>query len=196
MPTAANGGFRIQGGRLVDDNGQSFVMRGVSYPFTWFTGRYPAQTQQDFTNIANTRANAVRIVLSTGTGGGLRTTGAQLVNLIQWCKDRRMIAVLKSTLRQAGEIHSESQHITECGQLLAQLGRVQCRFAGQENFVIINIANEPFGNNSTGELRQRHDCGDSQPAHGWLLSQPHGGCAPTGGRIGAIPCVTMRRRSL
>jgi hypothetical protein len=95
LPLTASAGFIIQNGRLVDNNRQPFVMRGVNYPFAWFTGRYPNQTQQDLTNIANIGANVVRIVLTTGTNGGVRVSGAQISNLIQWCKDRRMIAVLE-----------------------------------------------------------------------------------------------------
>ncbi|HEU5133711.1 MAG TPA: cellulase family glycosylhydrolase [Steroidobacteraceae bacterium] len=145
VPTSAEAGFRIQNGRLVDNNGTPFVMRGVSYPFTWFSSR---NTQQDFTNIANTRANTVRIVLSTGTGGGQRSTGAQLANLIQWCKDRRMIAVLE-VHTSTGWGDNGSPHITDAVNYWRSAD-VFNAVRGQENFVIINIANEPFGNNSTG----------------------------------------------
>ena len=37
---------------------------------------------------------------------------------------------------------------------------VRAAINGQENFVIINIANEPFGNNTIGQLRERHHRGD------------------------------------
>ncbi len=147
-PSITEAGFRIQSGRLVDNNGQAFVMRGVAYPFTWFTGRYPAQTQQDLTNIANMRFNTVRIVLSTGTGGGLRSTGAQLANLIQWCKERRMIAVLE-VHTSTGWGDNSSPHITDAVNYWRS-SDIFNAVRGQENFVIINIANEPFGNNSTG----------------------------------------------
>jgi len=33
-PSIADAGFRIQSGRLVDNNGQAFVMRGVAYVIT------------------------------------------------------------------------------------------------------------------------------------------------------------------
>jgi mannan endo-1,4-beta-mannosidase len=141
----AEAGFRIQNGRLVDNNGTPFVMRGINYPFTWFSSR---NTQADLTNIANTRANTVRIVLSTGTGGGQRTSGAQLTNLIQWCKDRRMIAVLE-VHTSTGWGDNGSPHITDAVNYWRS-SDVFNAVRGQENFVIINIANEPFGNSSTG----------------------------------------------
>jgi mannan endo-1,4-beta-mannosidase len=148
LPLAASAGFSISNGRLVDNNGQAFVMRGVSYPFTWFTGRYPTQTQQDFTNIANTRANTVRIVLNTGTAGGIRSNGAELANLIQWCKERQMIAVLE-VHTSTGWGDNSSPHITDAVNYWLS-SDVFNAVRGQENFVIINIANEPFGNSTSG----------------------------------------------
>jgi mannan endo-1,4-beta-mannosidase len=147
-PTTSNAGFFIQNGRLMDDNGVPFVMRGINYPFAWYMQRYPAQTQQDFANMAATRANVVRIVLATGAQW-TRTTGPQITQLIQWCKDNRMIAVL--------EVHDS----TGWGEASAAVpisnavsywtsSDVRAAIDGQEDFVIINIANEPFGNNASG----------------------------------------------
>ncbi len=147
IPATASAGFTIQNGRLVDNNRQPFVMRGVNYPFAWFTGGYPAQTQQDLTNIADTRSNVVRIVLTTGTNGSLRTTGAQIANLIQWCRQRRMIAVLE-VHTSTGWGDNSSPHITDAVNYWRS-SDIFNAVRGQENFVIINIANEPFGNNAS-----------------------------------------------
>ena len=84
-------GFFISNGQLVDNNGTPFIMRGVNYPYTWFQSR---NTQQDLAAIAATGSNTVRIVLSTG-GQWARVNGTQVSQLIQWCKDLRMIAVLE-----------------------------------------------------------------------------------------------------
>src|SRR5688572_22952404 len=94
IPAVSQAGFFIQNGRLMDDNGNPFVMRGINYPFAWFTSRYPAQTQQDFVNMAATGANTVRLVLGTG-GQYTRSTGPQIAQLIQWAKDNEMIVVLE-----------------------------------------------------------------------------------------------------
>jgi mannan endo-1,4-beta-mannosidase len=150
FPVTSHAGFFIQNGRLMDDNGVPFVMRGINYPFAWFTGRYPAQTQQDFANMAATGANTVRIVLGTG-GQYPRNSGAQISQLIQWCKDNRMIAVL--------EVHdstgwSEAGGAVPISNAVAYWTNPEIRSAidGQEDFVIVNIANEPFGNNTTANF--------------------------------------------
>jgi len=144
LPAASHAGFFISNGQLVDNNGTPFIMRGVNYPYTWFQSR---PTQQDLAAIAATGANSVRIVLSTG-GQWPRVNGTQVSQLIQWCKDNRLIAVL--------EVHdstgwSEQSTAVPISNATAYWTSADIRAAinGQENFVIINIANEPFGNNTT-----------------------------------------------
>ena len=144
LPAIGHAGFFIQNGQLLDDNGTPFVMRGVNYPYTWFQSR---NTQADLAAIAATGSNTVRIVLSTG-GQWARVNGTQVAQLIQWCKDLRMIAVL--------EVHdstgwSEQASAVPISNATAYWLSSDIRAAinGQENFVIINIANEPFGNNTS-----------------------------------------------
>ena len=144
LPAASFAGFFISNGQLVDNNGTPFVMRGVNYPYTWFQSR---PTQSDLAAIAATGANTVRIVLSTG-GQWARVNGPQVSQLIQWCKDLKMIAVL--------EVHdstgwSESSGAVPISNATAYWTSADIRAAinGQENFVIVNIANEPFGNTTT-----------------------------------------------
>lgn len=142
-PAVSMAGFSIQSGQLVDNNGVPFIMRGINYPYTWYQSR---PTQQDFAAMAATGANTVRIVLSTG-GQWARVPGAQVSQVIQWAKDNRMIAVL--------EVHdstgwSEQTTAVPISNAVAYWTSADIRAAinGQENFVIINIANEPFGNNT------------------------------------------------
>jgi len=143
-PAVSMAGFSIQNGQLVDNNGVPFVMRGINYPYTWFQFQ---PTQQDFAAMSATGANTVRIVLSTG-GQWARVPGAQVSQVIQWAKDNRMIAVL--------EVHdstgwSEQTTAVPISNAVAYWTSADIRAAinGQENFVIINIANEPFGNNTS-----------------------------------------------
>jgi len=144
LPVASFAGFFIANGQLVDNNGTPFIMRGVNYPYTWFQSR---NTQADLAAIAATGSNTVRIVLSTG-GQWARVNGTQVSQLIQWCKDLKMIAVL--------EVHdstgwNESGGAVPISNATAYWTSSDIRAAinGQENFVIINIANEPFGNTTT-----------------------------------------------
>jgi len=144
LPAAGFAGFFISNGQLLDNNGTPFVMRGVNYPYTWFQSR---NTQQDLAAIAATGSNTVRVVLSTG-GQWARVNGTQVSQIIQWCKDLKMIAVL--------EVHdstgwSEQTTAVPISNATAYWTSSDIRAAinGQENFVIINIANEPFGNTTT-----------------------------------------------
>ena len=94
LPVASYAGFFISNGRLVDNNGTPFVMRGINYPYNWYSWRGDTVVQQDFANIAATGSNVVRVVLATG-GQWTRNTGAQVSQIIQWCKALRMVAVLE-----------------------------------------------------------------------------------------------------
>jgi len=143
-PAVSMAGFSIQNGQLVDNSGVPFVMRGINYPYTWFQSQ---PTQQDFAAMSATGANTVRIVLSTG-GQWARVPGAQVSQVIQWARDNRMIAVL--------EVHDstgwgEQTTAVPISNAAAYWTSADIRAAidGQENFVIINIANEPFGNNTS-----------------------------------------------
>ncbi|MES1263906.1 MAG: cellulase family glycosylhydrolase, partial [Peristeroidobacter soli] len=77
-----------------------------------------------------------------------RINGTQVAQVIQWCKALKMIAVL--------EVHdstgwSEQASAVPISNATAYWLSSDIRAAinGQENFVIINIANEPFGNTTT-----------------------------------------------
>ncbi len=147
LSCASFAGFSISNGQLVDNNGTPFIMRGMAYPYAWFTTR---PTQQDIANMAATGANTVRFVLGTGAQFP-RNSGAQVAQIIQWAKDNRMIAVL--------EVHdstgwTESAPAAPITNAVAYWTSSDIRAAinGQENFVIINIANEPFGNNTTANF--------------------------------------------
>jgi mannan endo-1,4-beta-mannosidase len=61
QPARAAAGFVIDDGRLVDANGNDFVMRGVSHAHTWFSDQTGA-----FADIKSLGANTVRVVLSSG----------------------------------------------------------------------------------------------------------------------------------
>ncbi len=147
LPAAGFAGFAISNGQLVDNNGTPFVMRGVAYPYTWFSWRGAATVQQDLTNIAATKANTVRYVLSTG-GQWARIPGSEVTSVIEWAKARQMISVLEVHDSTGWSEGSGSVHINNAVQYWTS-SDIRAAINGQENFAIINIANEPFGNNTT-----------------------------------------------
>lgn len=135
----AQAGFFVQNGILFDDNGNPFIMRGVSFPHTWF----PQQSQAAIPNIAATGANSVRLVLANGRQWAANSE-ADVADLIQRCKTNRLIAI--------PEIHDctgwpESGNAAPLSTAVDYWISIQNALKGQENFVIINIANEAFGNN-------------------------------------------------
>jgi mannan endo-1,4-beta-mannosidase len=147
LPATSHAGFFIANGQLVDDNGVPFVMRGIAYPYTWYSWRGEATVQQDIANIAATEANTVRYVLSTG-GQWARIPGAQVSQVIQWAKNNQMISVLEVHDSTGWSEGAGSVHINNAVQYWTSAD-IRAAIDGQEDFVIINIANEPFGNNTT-----------------------------------------------
>ena len=61
QPAAAATGFTVSGSRILDANGNPFVMRGVNHAHTWYLDRFSS-----FADIKALGANTVRVVLSSG----------------------------------------------------------------------------------------------------------------------------------
>lgn len=138
---AQNQGFRVSGRQLLDANGNEFIMRGINHPHAWFTG----QLNTSIPAIAATGANAVRVVMATG-GRWTRTDATQVRNIIQILKQNNLIGIL--------EVHDCTGYSEQSGSVpLSQAvdywlsADIRAEIVGQEAFMIINIANEPFGNN-------------------------------------------------
>ncbi len=152
ISSASFAGFSISNGRLVDNNGVPFVMRGINYPYTWYAWRGDAAVQQDLANIAATGSNTVRVVLSTG-GQWARINGPQVTQVIEWCKAFKMIPVLEVHDSTGWSEQSTAVHIDNAVQYWTSAD-IRAAIDGQENFVIVNIANEPFGNTTTANYTQ------------------------------------------
>ncbi|HEU5470290.1 MAG TPA: cellulase family glycosylhydrolase [Actinophytocola sp.] len=138
QPAAAAVGLRVNGTRIVESNGNTFVMRGVSHPHIWF----PQQTSS-FAAIKATGANTVRVVLGSGQRWG-PNTASDVSNVIALCKQNRLICVL--------EVHDttgfgEEGAAASLDQAASYWISIASALMGQENFVVINIGNEPMGNN-------------------------------------------------
>ncbi|MDG4837601.1 cellulase family glycosylhydrolase [Micromonospora sp. WMMD967] len=137
QPAHAAAGFSVAGGKLYDANGTEFVMRGVNHAHTW----YPQQTSS-FADVKALGANTVRVVLSSGDRW-TRNTNADVANVISLCKANRLICVL--------EVHDTTGYGEQSGAItLARavdywLGLADV-LVGQERYVIVNIGNEPYGN--------------------------------------------------
>jgi mannan endo-1,4-beta-mannosidase len=135
-------GFHISGRKVIDSKGNEFLMRGINHPHTW----YESQSGTAIPAIARTGANCVRIVLSNGKHAENwgKNNVADLKNVLKLCKDNSLIAIV--------EVHDCTGYPEKAGS--AQLStavdywiEMKNELVGQEAYVILNIANEPFGNN-------------------------------------------------
>jgi mannan endo-1,4-beta-mannosidase len=136
---AAPNGIRVSNGRVHEANGNQFVMRGVNHAHAW----YPDRTSS-IADIAAKGANTVRVVLSSGDRW-TRTTASQVSSLVGQCKAAKVICVL--------EVHDttgygEDGAATTLDRAADYWISVKSALDGQENYVVVNIGNEPYGNNN------------------------------------------------
>ena len=136
--TQAAAGFHISGRNLVDANGNNFIIRGISHAHTW----YPDQTSA-FANIKATGANTVRVVLSGGRW--TKNTAGDVANVISLCKANKLICVLEDHDTTG---YGEQDGAYTLAQAVNYWKEIQSVLTGQEDYVIINIGNEPYGNNN------------------------------------------------
>ncbi|MFR9721933.1 cellulase family glycosylhydrolase [Streptomyces sp. MS19] len=137
-PAPAAVGFHIQNGRLLEADGNDFVMRGVNHAHTW----YPGETGS-FADIKAKGANTVRVVLSSGDRW-TRNDAADVADVVSRCKANRLICVL--------EVHDTTGYGEEGAATTLDRAAdywigIRDALAGQERYVILNIGNEPWGNN-------------------------------------------------
>ena len=134
-PADAAVGLHVSGTDIVEANGQPLVMRGVNHPHVWYTGE-----TDSFADIKALGANTVRVVLGSGQRWGPST---DVANVISLCKENRLICVL--------EVHDTTGYGEEgaaasLDQAVDYWISQKSALVGQENYVVINIGNEPIGN--------------------------------------------------
>ncbi|WOI53455.1 glycoside hydrolase family 5 protein [Parvularcula sp. LCG005] len=131
-------GFHTRGRTLLDGNGEPFIMRGINHAHAWQRER----TETVLPQIADTGANIVRIALSHGHPWG-PTPKSEVRRLLRQAKAEGMILML--------EIHNTTGYgENEWGVAIPEVMPYWLSLApllkGQEDFVLINIGNEPVGN--------------------------------------------------
>lgn len=140
-PAYAATGLHISGTTIVESNGSTFVMRGINHEHTWFTNQ-----TSSFANIKATGANTVRVVLSGGRWTA--NSASDVANVISLCKQNKLICVLEdhdtTGYGEDGAAYTLDQAVNYWIGLKSVL-------VGQEDYVVINIGNEPIGNNNPGQ---------------------------------------------
>ncbi len=137
QPAHAAVGLHVSGTRILEANGNEFVMRGVSHPHVWFTGQ-----TQSFADIKSFGTNTVRVVLGSGPRWG---PSNDVANIVALCKQSRLICVLEvHDTTGFGEESAAATLDQAATYWISQASALQ----GQESYIVINIGNEPFGNNA------------------------------------------------
>lgn len=136
-------GWTVNGTQVLDPNGNKFVFRGVNHAHTWF----PERLNQSLKDIAATGANSVRVVLSNGTQW-TRNSGADVTNVINQCKANKLVCVLEVHDSTGYGESAAATHISRATEYWLS-SDIKAAITGQEDYVIVNIANEPFGNSTS-----------------------------------------------
>ncbi|GAA3789705.1 hypothetical protein GCM10022226_05620 [Sphaerisporangium flaviroseum] len=145
QPAQAAVGLRVSGTRIVEANGNNFIMRGVSHAHTWFA----SQTTSSLAGIKSLGANTVRVVLSGGRW--TPNSASDVANVVAQCKANRLICVLENHDTTG---YGEQDGATTLDAAVNYWISVQSALTGQENHVVINIGNEPYGNNNVSAWTQ------------------------------------------
>jgi mannan endo-1,4-beta-mannosidase len=161
---AQTAGFHISGRQLLDANNNPFIFRGTSHPHIWFQGETAS-----FAEIADLGANSVRVVLGSGHQWG-PNSAQDVASVVNTCKQNQLICMLEvhdaTGFGEAGAAVSINQVVSDYWTDPADglLNVLQ----GEEEFVLINIANEPVGNNNAAQwINQTTSAIQAMRAHGY-----------------------------
>ncbi|MEU6349761.1 cellulase family glycosylhydrolase [Streptomyces sp. NPDC047072] len=138
-PGAQAVGLHISNGRLLEGNGNDFVMRGVNHAHTW----YPNELGS-LADIKAQGANTVRVVLADGHRW-TANSASDVANVIAQCKANKLICVLEVHDTTGYGEDTAAGTLDQAADYWIGLKDV---LAGQENYIVINIGNEPWGNTS------------------------------------------------
>ena len=140
-PAFAATGLHISGTSIVESNGSNFIMRGINHEHTWFTNQ-----TSSFANIKATGANTVRVVLSGGRWTA--NSAADVANVVALCKQNKLICVLEDHDTTGYGEDSAAYTLDQAVNYWIGLKSV---LVGQEDYIVINIGNEPIGNTNPGQ---------------------------------------------
>ncbi len=133
-PAESSKGMYVEGRRLYDISGKEIVLRGINHAHTWFK----TSSETAIPAIAETGANSIRIVLSNGYQWQ-KDSLEDINKLLDTCKELGLVVVLEV---HDGTGKDDPSVLEEIVDYWIEMKDV---FIGNENFVILNIANEWYG---------------------------------------------------
>lgn len=128
------GGFHVDGTKLLDANGNEFVLRGVNHAHTW----YREQDGVTLGAVAKTGSNCIRLVFSNGVQW-TKDSADSLTRLINLCKQLNLIVIVEV---HDGTGDDSIDTLEGIAQYWIEMKDV---LIGNEAYVILNIANEWVG---------------------------------------------------
>jgi mannan endo-1,4-beta-mannosidase len=128
-------GLHVSGRDIVEADGNSFVMRGVSHPYAWYKDQ-----DRSFADVKRLGANSLRVVLTAGV------RAAEVSDVIARCKQHRLICVLEYHDTTGFGDNEGAVGLDTAADYWIGLKDV---LAGQEDYVVVNVGNEPYGNADT-----------------------------------------------
>lgn len=134
VQTSGGAGFRVDGTKLLDANGNEFVMRGINHAHTWFKDQAAVAVPA----IADTGSNAVRLVFSDGQQWE-KDDLASIKSLIEQCRELDMIAIVEV---HDGTGKDDTDYLENAADYWIEM---KDALIGNEDYVILNIANEWVG---------------------------------------------------
>lgn len=132
--TEVKAGFTVDGTKLLDANGNEFVMRGINHAHCWFKN----QLDTAIDAIAETGSNCVRVVLADGDQWD-KTTPEEVEKIIEQCIEHKMIAILEV---HDGTGKEERSFLDNAVDFWIELKDI---LNAHTDTVIVNIANEWIG---------------------------------------------------
>ena len=156
---AADNSLHVSGGKLYSA-GKQFIPQGINHAYQW----YPEHTSS-IADIANAGANTVRVVLSGGRYG--TTSASEVSNIVNQCKQNNLVCILEdhdTTGYGDTEYAADAKSLDDAVQFWKSVGSA---IKGQEDYVMINLGNEPYGNNTAAQwtagtksaIKQMRDAG-------------------------------------
>ena len=130
--TKAGNGMYINGNKLMDGNGNEFVMRGVNIGHQWFT-QYTKQAIEDSASLGS---NTVRIVLGEGSVY-TKASASEVSDIVNWAKASGQVCILELHDFTGG--NDASQITQNCVNYWKGIKDV---LNANKDYVILNIANE------------------------------------------------------
>ncbi|WP_198574705.1 cellulase family glycosylhydrolase [Caulobacter hibisci] len=137
-------GFSVRDGKLVDACGDVFLARGVNLPHAWrarATGKAIRET-------AALGSNTVRVVISDGTRWK-RTSPRTVRRIIAKARRAGQVVILEVHDTTGYGLEPKAAHIGSAVAYWVSLAPV---LRGQEDYVLVNIGNEPTAGTSTPSL--------------------------------------------